>query len=164
MRVSWLRPLYVQVIIGIMVDAGMGLLWPGIAVTLHPMADGFIKLIKMPLAPVSFATVVLVTAKMCDIKEVGRIGVRAPGWPSPLAATVLLLGVDRFMNDACAVVNLIGNSLATIAVARRDNALDLDRLRQAIAEQRGELPSSNTADVGRRHHIQSKESSDHACR
>ena len=44
----------------------------------------------------------------------------------PVAGLVLLLGVDRFMNEARAVVNLIGNGVATIAIARWDNALDLE--------------------------------------
>jgi hypothetical protein len=40
----------------------------------------------------------------------------------PVAGLVLLLGVDRFMNEARAVTNLIGNAVATIAVAKWDGA------------------------------------------
>ncbi len=58
----------------------------------------------------------------------------------PVAGLVLLLGVDRFMNEARAVVNLIGNGVATIAIARWDNALDLEAVRQVVREQRGEAP------------------------
>ena len=50
----------------------------------------------------------------------------------PVAGLVLLLGVDRFLNQARAVVNLIGNSVATVAVARWDGALDLDRARAVL--------------------------------
>lgn len=63
----------------------------------------------------------------------------------PVAGLVLLLGVDRFMNEARAVVNLIGNGIATIAIARWDNALDLDRVQQVIREQRGEIAPAITA-------------------
>ncbi len=63
----------------------------------------------------------------------------------PVAGLVLLLGVDRFMNEARAVVNLIGNGVATIAIARWDNALDLDRVQQVIREQRGEIAPAITA-------------------
>jgi Na+/H+-dicarboxylate symporter len=50
----------------------------------------------------------------------------------PVAGLVLLLGVDRFLNQARAVVNLIGNSVATVAVARWDGALDLERARAVL--------------------------------
>jgi aerobic C4-dicarboxylate transport protein len=42
----------------------------------------------------------------------------------PVASLALLLGVDRFINEARAVTNLIGNAVATIAVARWENAFD----------------------------------------
>ena len=54
----WMGKLYVQVLIGIFVGLLVGLFAPNIAVTLQPLADGFIKLIKMLLAPIIFATVV----------------------------------------------------------------------------------------------------------
>ena len=63
----------------------------------------------------------------------------------PVSGLVLLLGVDRFMNEARAVVNLIGNGVATIAIARWDGALDLERVRQVIREQRGEATPAITA-------------------
>jgi len=47
----------------------------------------------------------------------------------PLVGLVLLLGVDRFLNEARAVTNLIGNGIGTIAIARWDGAFD-----QAIAD------------------------------
>jgi aerobic C4-dicarboxylate transport protein len=42
----------------------------------------------------------------------------------PVAGMALLLGVDRFINQARAVTNLIGNGVATIVVARWENAFD----------------------------------------
>jgi aerobic C4-dicarboxylate transport protein len=47
----------------------------------------------------------------------------------PVTGLVLLLGVDRFMNEARAVTNLIGNGIATIAIAKWDGALDLAMVR-----------------------------------
>ncbi len=49
----------------------------------------------------------------------------------PVAGLVLLLGVDRFMNEARAVVNLIGNGVATIAVAKWEGELDMDTVRRS---------------------------------
>lgn len=65
----------------------------------------------------------------------------------PVAGLVLLLGVDRFMNEARAMVNLIGNGVATIAVTKWEGALDQNTVRQVIAEQRGERPRRITADA-----------------
>jgi hypothetical protein len=45
----------------------------------------------------------------------------------PVAGLVLLLGVDRFLNEARAITNLVGNGLATIAVAKWEGAFDADR-------------------------------------
>ena len=42
----------------------------------------------------------------------------------PVAGLVLLVGIDRFINSARAVTNLIGNGIATIVVARWENAFD----------------------------------------
>ena len=45
----------------------------------------------------------------------------------PVAGLALLLGVDRFMSEARAITNLIGNVVATLVVARWDDALDIER-------------------------------------
>jgi aerobic C4-dicarboxylate transport protein len=50
----------------------------------------------------------------------------------PIAGLTLLVGVDRFMSEARAVTNLIGNAVATIVVAKWDGALDLERARQVL--------------------------------
>lgn len=50
----------------------------------------------------------------------------------PVAGLVLLLGVDRFINEARAVTNLIGNGVATLAIARWDKALDVRRLHEVL--------------------------------
>lgn len=50
----------------------------------------------------------------------------------PVAGLTLLLGVDRFMSEARAITNLIGNAVATMVVARWDGALDLARARAVL--------------------------------
>jgi aerobic C4-dicarboxylate transport protein len=67
----------VQVFVGIVLGALVGYFLPEFGLKLQPLADGFIKLIKMLLAPVIFGTILVGIAKMGDLKEVGRIGVRA---------------------------------------------------------------------------------------
>jgi len=51
----------------------------------------------------------------------------------PVAGLALLLGVDRFMSEARAITNLIGNAVATMVVAKWDGALDLERARAILA-------------------------------
>ncbi|NSY52132.1 C4-dicarboxylate transporter DctA [Agrobacterium tumefaciens] len=88
-----LGQLYIQVLIGIAIGIVVGLVFPAFATKLQPFADGFIKLIKMLLAPVIFATVVLGIAKMGDIKEVGKTGARALIYFEVVSTIALVLGL-----------------------------------------------------------------------
>ena len=54
----------------------------------------------------------------------------------PAAGMALILGVDRFMSEVRALLNAIGNAVATIVLARHEGELDLDRMRRVLA---GEL-------------------------
>jgi aerobic C4-dicarboxylate transport protein len=78
-KFRYLNQLYVQVLVGIVVGGLIGYFWPQVGAGLQPIADGFIKLIKMLLSPIIFGTVVVGIAKMNNIKEVGRIGVKLQG-------------------------------------------------------------------------------------
>src|SRR5450830_477733 len=69
--------LYVQVIFAIVVGVLLGVFYPANAVDMKPLGDGFIKLIKMIIAPVIFCTVVSGIAGMQDIKKIGRVGGKA---------------------------------------------------------------------------------------
>jgi len=51
----------------------------------------------------------------------------------PVASLTLLLGVDRFMSEARAITNLIGNGIATIVVAKWENALDTEKLARVLS-------------------------------
>lgn len=54
----------------------------------------------------------------------------------PVAGMALILGIDRFLSMCRAVVNMIGNAVATLVVARWENELDRDGLQRNLAEQR----------------------------
>ena len=71
------KRLYVQVLFAIVVGVLLGVFAPESATAMKPLGDGFIKLIKMMIAPIIFATVVVGIAKMGDMKEVGRVGFKA---------------------------------------------------------------------------------------
>ncbi|MDB5365247.1 MAG: sodium:dicarboxylate symporter, partial [Rhodospirillales bacterium] len=76
-RRPWWKILYVQVLIAIAIGVTVGALYPETGTALKPLGDGFIKLIKMMIAPVIFCTVVHGIASMSDLKKVGRVGLKA---------------------------------------------------------------------------------------
>src|SRR5207245_1602762 len=51
----------------------------------------------------------------------------------PVAGLALLLGVDRFMSECRAITNLIGNGVATLVVARWENALDVAKMHSRLS-------------------------------
>jgi aerobic C4-dicarboxylate transport protein len=52
----------------------------------------------------------------------------------PIAGMALILGVDRFMSECRSLTNFVGNAVATIVVARWENALDRDKLNEALSK------------------------------
>ena len=85
--------LYVQVLIGVFAGAALGFFMPNTGSDFKPFGDIFIKLIKMVFAPIIFATVVLGIARMENMKELGRVGVRALIYFEVLSTFALLLGL-----------------------------------------------------------------------
>jgi aerobic C4-dicarboxylate transport protein len=85
--------LYVQVLIGVTAGVLLGVFAPQLATDLKPLGDAFIKLIKMVFAPIIFATVVLGIARMENMKELGRVGVRALIYFEVLSTFALALGL-----------------------------------------------------------------------
>jgi aerobic C4-dicarboxylate transport protein len=92
-RRSLLGPLWIQVLVGIMLGIAAGIFFPHIAVALKPLGDGFVKLIRMTLAPIIFASVVVGIARMGDLKEIGRVGAKALLYFEAVSSLSLLLGL-----------------------------------------------------------------------
>jgi aerobic C4-dicarboxylate transport protein len=88
-----LIPLWLQVAIGIVLGVLAGVFFPHAAITLRPLGDGFIKLIRMTLAPIIFGTVVVGIARMGDLKEAGRVGAKALVYFEVVSTVALLLGL-----------------------------------------------------------------------
>jgi aerobic C4-dicarboxylate transport protein len=68
------KSLYLQVIVAIVIGILLGHFYPEIGTAMKPLGDGFIKLIKMIIAPIIFCTVVVGIAGMEDLKKVGKTG------------------------------------------------------------------------------------------
>ncbi|HZN83689.1 MAG TPA: C4-dicarboxylate transporter DctA [Mycobacterium sp.] len=92
-RKAWDSPLFVQLLVAIVAGIAVGWLWPAFGADLKPLADGFIKLIKMLIAPIIFCTVVIGIAHVGDLKSVGRIGVKALIYFEVVTTFALLFGL-----------------------------------------------------------------------
>ncbi|WP_322047193.1 C4-dicarboxylate transporter DctA [Paraburkholderia sp. J67] len=88
-----LSRLYVQVLIGIVAGILVGHFYPDIGTQLKPLGDLFIKLIRMLLAPIIFASVVVGIARMTDLHEAGRVGVKAVLYFEAASTVALVLGM-----------------------------------------------------------------------
>lgn len=88
-----LKSLYFQVIIAITIGVVIGHFYPDTGTQLKPLADAFIRLVKMMIAPVIFCTVVNGIAGMEDLKKVGRVGLKAIIYFEIVSNIALLIGL-----------------------------------------------------------------------
>ncbi|WP_279060532.1 dicarboxylate/amino acid:cation symporter [Bilophila wadsworthia] len=87
------KSLYFQVICAILLGIALGHFYPQTAQAMKPLGDGFIKLIKMIIAPIIFCTVVLGVAGMEDMKKLGRIGGKALIYFEAVTTLALIIGL-----------------------------------------------------------------------
>ena len=74
---KFFKSLFGQVVIALILGIVLGVLVPEFAIKLKPLGDGFIKLVKMLIAPIVFCVVVHGIAGAGDLKKVGRVGGKA---------------------------------------------------------------------------------------
>jgi aerobic C4-dicarboxylate transport protein len=86
-------PLYFQVLIAIAIGAILGFVAPSYGAAMKPLGDGFIKLVKMLIAPVVFTTVVVGIAHMGAMRDVGRVGLRAILYFEVVSTLALAIGL-----------------------------------------------------------------------
>ena len=117
-------------ILAILLGILIGFLYPGFAIKLKPLGDGFIKLVKMMIAPVIFCTIVNGIAGMQDVKKVGRVGIKAIIYFEVITTLALVIGlvvinilkpgvgmnIDPSTLDATAVASYVTPGKATNAV------------------------------------------------
>jgi aerobic C4-dicarboxylate transport protein len=89
----WVHSLYLQVLVAVALGALLGFLDPALGAAMKPLGDGFIKLVKMLIAPIVFTTVVTGIAKMGDLKRVGRIGLKGIVYFEVLTTFALAIGL-----------------------------------------------------------------------
>lgn len=126
-RKPFYRLLYVQVLTAIALGALLGHLAPEFGASLKPLGDGFIKLVKMIIAPVIFVTVATGIAGMSDLKAVGSVAGKAFAYFLTFSTLALIiglvvanvvrpgegLGIDPATLDAAAVADYADKAEAT---------------------------------------------------
>jgi aerobic C4-dicarboxylate transport protein len=127
----WYKVLYIQVLIAIVIGVLVGWLEPQFATNewIKALGDGFIKLIKMVIAPIIFCTVVSGIAHIQDAKKVGRVGIKALLYFEIVSTFALILGlvmgnlfqvghglVTKTEGSAGAVANFVKQAEATKSV------------------------------------------------
>lgn len=90
---GWLKLLYVQVLVAIVLGIAVGYLYPAIGSDLKVLGDIFVKFVRMLIAPIVFVTIVLGLARIGDVKSVGRIGLIAIIYFEAITTVALLIGL-----------------------------------------------------------------------
>lgn len=93
MKKPFYKVLYVQVLAAIALGVLLGFFWPDLGAKMKPLGDGFIKLIKMLIAPVIFCTVVTGIAGMENMKKVGKVGGLALLYFEAVTTLALIIGL-----------------------------------------------------------------------
>jgi proton glutamate symport protein len=92
-RKSRLPSVTTQIFIGLVLGIVVGYVWPGFGVAVKPLADAFLRMIKMIIAPLLFATLVVGIAGTGDLKAMGRIGLKAIVYFEAATTIALFLGL-----------------------------------------------------------------------
>ena len=89
----WWKHLYFQVIVAILLGVAVGALWPDVGAALKPLGDGFVKLVRMVIAPLIFLTIVAGISRLSELGTVGRIAAKAFGYFLAVSTLALFVGL-----------------------------------------------------------------------
>ncbi len=117
------RPsLTTQIFIGLALGIVVGAVWPDAGVAVRPLADIFLRLIKMILAPLIFSTLVVGIAGTGELRAVGRIGLKAIVWfelATTVALAVGLLMVNVIKPGAMLTLQPGGDTATAVAMVKQ---------------------------------------------
>src|SRR5512135_1758402 len=118
-----------QIFIGLILGIVVGYLWPSVGVSIKPLADTFLRMIKMIIAPLLFSTLVVGIAGTGDLKAMGRIGLKAIIYFEIATTIALFLGlglVNVFQPGAGIQIPLTGtDSLRAIQEIKAHSGWDM---------------------------------------
>ena len=112
-----------QIFIGLVLGIVVGYVWPSFGVGIKPLADAFLRMIKMIIAPLLFATLVVGIAGTGDMKSMGRIGLKAILYFEAATTVALFLGlflVNTFKPGAGVSMPIGGDTKALAALAANE--------------------------------------------
>ena len=112
-----------QIFIGLVAGIVVGYLWPSFGVAIKPLADAFLRMIKMIIAPLLFATLVVGIAGTGDMKAMGRIGLKAIVYFEAATTVALFLGlllVNVFRPGDGLAIPIGGDTQALAALAQNE--------------------------------------------
>ena len=89
----WYVQLWFQVLVGMIVGVGLGYLFPTLGVEMQPLGDGFIRAIRVLIAPIIFCTVVHGISSMANMAKVGRVALKALIYFEVLTTVALIIGL-----------------------------------------------------------------------
>src|SRR2546426_8950394 len=110
-----------QIFLGLVLGVLVGWVWPTVGVAIKPLADAFLRMIKMIIAPLLFATLVVGIAGTGDLKAMGRIGVKAIVYFEVATTIALFLGlalVNIFKPGAGLAMPIGADTAAAAAMAK----------------------------------------------
>jgi proton glutamate symport protein len=117
-----------RIMLGLAIGVAIGHFWPTVGADIRPLADMFLKMIKMIIAPLLFSTLVVGIAGTGDLKAMGRIGVKALVY-FEVATTIALfmgLGLVNLLRPGAGVAAEAGNVAELQAMAgRQQGAWDI---------------------------------------
>ena len=119
-RASRIPSLTTQIVVGLALGILVGVVWPHAGVASTPIADAFLRLIKMIIAPLLFSTLVVGIAGAGDLKAMGRIGLKSLIYFEVATTIALVIGlvlVNVFKPGAGLAVPLTGDATAVAAIA-----------------------------------------------
>jgi proton glutamate symport protein len=111
-RRRWMPSLTTQIFIGLLLGIAIGHFFPAVGVQIKPLADAFLRMIKMIIAPLLFSTLVVGIAGMGDLKAMGRIGLKALIYFEAATTLALFIGL--------AMVNIFKPGIGQIIAAPVD--------------------------------------------
>jgi aerobic C4-dicarboxylate transport protein len=118
-RSSFFRTLYFRVLVGIVAGVAVGYFFPRFGASLKPLGDGFLKLIRMLVAPVVFFTVVSGIANVGDLRRLGRVGLKSIFYFEVVTTAALVIGmVATTLMQPGRGMNVNAGSLDTHALAQ----------------------------------------------
>ena len=124
--VKRLPGLTAQILIALVLGIAVGYIWPPFGTATKPLADAFLRLIRMIIAPLVFSTLVVGIAGTGELKAMGRIGLKAVVYFEAATTIALLLGLalaNAFQPGRGVALTLGGDTAAVTALAQNQQGL-----------------------------------------